>query len=157
MHRFFSFATAVVLAGVLSLPGRAADAPKPAGADNPPPGTRVEMPILIAPMVVDGNLISYAYVSSIIVATSPSAAVEVRAKVPFIQDAFVREVNRASIVTKDGDAGKDSGTEVDKAGLASRLLATARRVAGAGKVAEVRLAAIKISPMRPDGEQPPSP
>jgi len=157
MRRFFFFVTAVVLAGVLSVPGRAADAPKPAGSDSPQPGTSVEMPILIAPMVVDGNLLSYAYVSSIIVATSPSAAVEVRAKVPFIQDAFVREVNRASIVARDSGAGKDSGAEVDKAALASRLLATARRVAGAGNVAEIRFAAIKNSPMRPAGEQPPGP
>ncbi len=59
MHRFFSFAIAVLLAGILSGPGRAADAPKPAAANNPPPGTSVEMPILIAPMVVDGNLLAY--------------------------------------------------------------------------------------------------
>ncbi|MDE3114355.1 MAG: hypothetical protein KGL26_02030 [Pseudomonadota bacterium] len=151
MHRFFSFAIAVLLAGILSSPGRAADAPKPAAANNPPPGTSVEMPILIAPMVVDGNLLAYAYVTSIIVATSPPAAVEVRARVPFIQDAFVRDVNGPSIVDKN------TPDQVDKAALGTRLLATARRVVGPGKVAEVRISAIKISPMRPAGEQPPGP
>lgn len=151
MRRLFSFAGAVLLAGLLFFPGRVTAASQPAAANHPPPGTSVEMPILIAPMVVDGNLMSYAYISSIIVATSPSAAVEVRARVPFIQDAFVREVNGATIVDKN------TPDQVDKVALGARLLAAARRVAGAGNVAEVRFAAIKVSAMRPPGEQPPSP
>lgn len=151
MRRLLPFAIAVLVLGFALLPVHAAEAPKPAGTKNPPPGTSVEMPILLAPMTEGGNLVSYAYISRIIVATSPSAAIDVRAKVPFIQDADVREVNGASI------ADNNSPDQVDKAALAARLLATARRVVGPGKVAEVRFTEIKVSPMRPPGEQPPSP
>ena len=59
------------------------------------PGTNVEMPFLIAPMTVDGKLTGYAYISSKVVTRSRNASLEVRDKIPFIQDAFVRDVNEA--------------------------------------------------------------
>jgi len=114
----------------------------PALAGDPEPGTTVEMPILVAPLAVDGKLSGYAYVSSTITATSPNAAIDVRAKTPFIQDAYVRDVNGASIV-------KSSAPDtVDQTGLAARLLADARRIAGAEKVAGVKLTQVSITPLR---------
>ena len=59
------------------------------------PGTHVEMPFLIAPMSADGKLLGYAYISSKLATATPQASVEVRDKLAFIQDAFVRDVNAA--------------------------------------------------------------
>jgi hypothetical protein len=111
-------------------------------AKKPEPGTTVEMMILIAPMIVDGQIDNYAYISSAILATSPAAAVDIRARVPFIQDAYVRDVNAASIVK----AGMPDA--VDSDALTARLLACARRIAGAAKVAGVRLTQVQIAPVR---------
>lgn len=132
--------TAILAMALSLLPARAGEAPK---AAKPEPGTSVEMPILVAPLVEDGKLVSYAYVSSTIVATSPAAAIEVRAHTPFIQDAYVRDVNAAQVVTADAFHGVDEGA------LAARLLAAARRVAGSGKVASVRLTQVQISLLHP--------
>jgi len=136
---------AAVIAAVLGLIAA------PAWADDKPPqpGTTVEMPILITPLVVEGRLGGYVYVSSMIVATSPNAAIEVRAKAPFIQDAFVRDVNGASVV-KPGvsDANGLDANAVDSDGLTARLLADARRIAGDKKIAGVKLTQVTFAPLR---------
>jgi hypothetical protein len=108
------------------------------------PGTSVEMPYLIAPVTEDGKLVSYAYISSRIIATSPSAAIDVRNETPFIQDAYVRDVNASSI----SDASDPP--VVDRAALIKRLLAAAQRIVGASKVAQVEIIQIQFSQLRPD-------
>ncbi|HEX3674518.1 MAG TPA: hypothetical protein VHU87_09620 [Rhizomicrobium sp.] len=139
MVRIASLAFVVVL-GIAS--ASAADAPKPKA---PEPGTSVEMPYLIAPMIVDGKLTGNAYVSNKVIATSPAAASDIRNLTPFIQDAFVRDVNAKPI-------GKDSDpATVDQAGLQVRLLADARRIVGAGKVADLKIIQVQVNPIRPDG------
>jgi hypothetical protein len=93
-----------------------------------PPGTNVEMPFLIAPMSKDGKLLGYAYILGKLVASTQSAAIDVRDKLAFIQDAFVRDVNGAPI-------GKtDDPTQVDIDLLKARLTADARRIVGQDKV-----------------------
>jgi hypothetical protein len=132
-----------ILAAALLIASLAA--PALAGDEKAPePGTGVEMPYLIAPMVVEDRLVAYAYVSSKIVGTSPQAAIDIRLKLAFIQDAFVRDVNAASI----GQAADPS--KVDEVGLTARLLADARRIVGAGKIAGLKLVQVQISPMRPN-------
>lgn len=138
MRRHLLASILVIAAGLL--PARAGEAPRSA---KPAPGTSVEMPILVAPLLEDGKLVSYAYVSSTIVATSPAAAIDVRAHTPFIQDAYVRDVNAAPVVTADALRGIDEGA------LAARMLAAARRIAGSGKVASVKLTQVQISLLRP--------
>jgi hypothetical protein len=115
-------------------------------ADEPEPGTSVEMPYLIAPMTADDKLTAYAYVSSKIVASSPAAAIDVRDKTPFIQDAFVRDVN-ARPITKASDP-----TTVDRDALAARLLADAKRIVGDKKVVGITLVAIQVTPLRPQAQ-----
>jgi hypothetical protein len=115
-----------------------------AGAGAKPehePGTSVEMPYLIAPVIVDGQLFANAYVSSTIVAVSPAATIIVRDKLAFIQDAYVRDVNAAPI----GKAA-DPRT-VDIPALTARLLADARRVIGASYIDSVVIVRVQISPM----------
>lgn len=143
-----TLAIAIVTAGLgfaLSAPAAwAADAAK---AEAAKPGTSVEMPILVAPLSADGKLLAYAYVSSTIVASSASAAIDIRDKAPFIQDAFIRDVNGAPIGRKDAPDKLDSG------GLKARLLADTRRIVGAGKVADIQFTQVQITPLRPEAGQ----
>jgi len=120
-------------------------AAEPALAQQKPgdPGTNVEMPFLIAPLSVDGRLYGYAYISLKVVTATQSAALDVRDKVAFVQDAFVRDVNASSI----GKAG-DPKT-VDQPALVARLLADTRRVIGAAKIVNIVLIDVQISPIRP--------
>ena len=144
MRRSLAFAFALA-AGLVS-PGHAA----PPG---PPPGSTVEMPFLIAPMTVDDKLVAYAYISSTVVAATPAAAFEVRDKLAFIQDAYVRDVNAATI------AKADDPKSVDMPALVRRMLADAKRVVGADKVATVDIIEIKFAPLSSNGQTdvPPGP
>ena len=117
--------------------------PALAGAKaNHEPGTSVEMPYLIAPVIVDGQLYANAYVSSKIVATSPAATIVVRDKLPFIQDAYVRQVNGVPV-------GRASDPKtVDIPALTARLLAEAKRVVGANYIDSVEIIRVQMSPLR---------
>jgi hypothetical protein len=118
------------------------------------PGTNVELPVLIAPMNgTDGKLVSYAYVSGTLTASTPGDALTVRDRIAFVQDAFVRDVNGAPITRSD------DVTQVDKAGLAARLLADARRIIGAARVKAVVIDRVQIAPLHPtqSPEQAPPP
>jgi hypothetical protein len=118
------------------------------------PGTHVQMPFLIAPMSIDGRLQGYSYITSKLVASTPMASVEIRDKLPFIQDAFVRDVNGAPI----GRA--NDPLAVDVAALTERLVADARRIVGSTKVATITFQQIRFSPLHPkattDDPAPPS-
>ncbi|MBN9579321.1 MAG: hypothetical protein J0I02_00580 [Alphaproteobacteria bacterium] len=128
---------AIVL-GLLAGPAVAAPAAK-----APPPGSSVEMPYLVAPMATDeGRLAGYAYISIKLVARSPNSAVKIRGKVPFIQDAFVRDVNR-DMLPATGDPAK-----IDRAPLAARLLADARRIAGTAEVVSLEIIRIQVTTLR---------
>ncbi|HWU55730.1 MAG TPA: hypothetical protein VN175_09525, partial [Rhizomicrobium sp.] len=84
------------------------------------PGTNVDMPYLMAPMTdADGKLSGYAYLSTRLTATSEGMVTQVREKLPFIQDAMVRDVNSTGITTAD-DLEK-----VDVPAVEKRLLADA--------------------------------
>jgi hypothetical protein len=138
MNRFvFSLALAALLGDAN------ADAASNPAKDAPAPGSSVEMPYLIAPMNdADGKLLAYAYVSTKIVASSPDDAVEVRNKTPFIQDAFVRDVNTT------GFAKSDDPTAVDQPALLARLLNDARKVVGNDRIVTIVITQIQISPLR---------
>jgi hypothetical protein len=115
------------------------------GPKEPPhaPGTSVEMPYLIAPLTIDGKLVSYAYISSRIIASTPSTAIDIRGMTPFIQDSYVRDVNGQSI----GD--NSDPPVVDPKALVNRLLGDARRVIGASKINSVEIIQIQFSALRP--------
>src|SRR5471032_2125360 len=105
----------VLLLFLAATPAPAAEPDPTAGA-----GTHIEMPFLMAPMNgADGKLAGYAYISSRITANSAVSANEVRDKIAFIQDVFVRDVNGPSIGKPDDPA------QVNMQGLQARLLADA--------------------------------
>jgi hypothetical protein len=114
-----------------------------AGATAGAPGTNVEMPFLIAPMSKDGKLLGYAYISSKMVASSPAAAIGVREKLAFIQDAFVRDVNAEPVCKADDPRA------VDTALLNARLVAAAGRIVGSDKVVSMVFIAIQFAPLHP--------
>lgn len=120
-------------------PAEAATAASPAA-----PGTTIEMPVLIAPVTVNGRLEAYAYLTIQLVAASPGDVYRIREKVPFLQDAFVREVHARSI------ASSDDPKTVDLPALKERFAARIEAVAGPGLVAELRFQQAVVSPVRPD-------
>jgi len=111
------------------------------------PGTNVEMPFLMAPITnEEGKLSGYAYISSRLTASSGGAALTVRDKLPFIQDAFVRDVN-AQQVTAAGHTD-----EVDIPRLEARLLMDAQKVMGAGKVKIITICTIQMAALNAKGQ-----
>ncbi|HVZ70463.1 MAG TPA: hypothetical protein VG891_13460 [Rhizomicrobium sp.] len=136
--------TAALIA-LLAVPALAAEGEKQAAKDTHEknaPGTSVEMPSIISPMNdTDGRLAGYAYITCTIIAKTPDVAVAIRAKTPFIQDAFVRDVNKKPV------ALASDITQVDRPGVAQRFLADARKVMGSGKVVSLSITAVQMSPL----------
>jgi hypothetical protein len=140
-----------LLALALALPSFAADEKvKPAdvkageGKKGGKPGTNVDMPYLIAPLTnADGKLTGYAYLSSRLTAASDVIALAVRDKLPFIQDAMLRDVNAESVATADDPE------KVDIPGVEKRLLSDATKVMGPGKVKLITLCTVQISELHP--------
>ena len=130
----------------------AAPAPAPPSSDKSgAPGANVEMPFLMAPLTgSDGKLSGYAYISTRLTATSGAGALDVRDRIAFIQDAFVRDVNSAGVAKPT-----DPGT-VDNSALEARLLVDAKRVMGPGKVASIAIVQLQVAPLHPDPSQTPA-
>jgi len=133
---------AVALALLLPLRGASgAEAAKSAAAgdaqDDGP--TDVEMPPLIAPVIVDNRLDSYAYLTIELTPTARDKVFLIREKVPFLQDGFLREVNKAPI-------GKASDPKtVDQEALKKRLLARLNQILPAGTVSDLKFDQIVVS------------
>ena len=105
----------------------AAETSQPAGPRIP----SVAMPKLVAPIVIDGLLHHYAYLSVTLQLNDDGQKSMVLEKIPYLQDAFLREVHENSIA-REGDPGT-----VDREGLAQRLVAISARVLGPGVVKNV--------------------
>jgi hypothetical protein len=114
------------------------------------PGTNLDLPVVIAPITVDGKLTGYAYVQSRLTGATAGDVIAVRDKIAFVLDAFVRDVN-ATPVTMASDPN-----QVDKDGLARRMLADARRIMGAGHVKSVMVTDVQIGPLHPTQTVSPS-
>jgi hypothetical protein len=113
------------------------------------PGTNVDMPYLMAPLTSsEGKLIGYAYISSRLTAVSEAIARdEIRAKLPFIQDVFVRDVNGRGV------AATGDPEQVDLTSLEARLLSDAVKVMGSGKVKVITICTVEIAEMHADKTQ----
>jgi hypothetical protein len=108
------------------------------------PGTNVDMPLLMAPLTnEEGKLHGYAYISSRLTASSEGAVTDVREKLPFIQDAMLRDINNASVTTAE------DREKVDITAVEARLLANARKVMGASKVKQITICTVQIAELRP--------
>jgi hypothetical protein len=91
----------------------------------------------------DGKLTGYAYISSRLTAASEATTLIVREKIPYIQDAMVRDVNGADVATAD------DREQVDIPRLEARLMGDAKRVLGAGKVKQITICTVQIAELHP--------
>jgi hypothetical protein len=140
-----------LLVAALALPAVAAEkaegAKKEGKAGEPKkgqPGTNVDMPFLMAPLTnAEGKLTGYAYISTRLTAKSDTFALAVRDKLPFIQDAMVRDVNGNAVTTAEDPQS------VDVPRLESRLLADAQKVMGADKVKLITVCTVQIAELHP--------
>jgi hypothetical protein len=103
----------------------------------------VELPAVLAPMIVDTRLESYAYITIALAPTNRDKALLIREKMPFLRDVFLRELNKGTIV-------KASDTKaVDTDAVKTRLVARMNQVLPTGTVAELKLEQIVITSVQP--------
>lgn len=102
----------------------------------------VTMPTILAPMVADSRLENYAYITIVLKPAAPGGVLTIREKVPFLQDAFLRELNAASIVKADNPK------VVDEEALKPRLIARVNQILPAGTVAELKFEPIVVAPVQ---------
>lgn len=93
----------------------------------------ISMPTLVTPVVVNGELQHYVFLSITLELTSDAHKNMMLEKIPYLQDAYLREVHRAS-VAKDDDP-----TVIDEAGLKDRLMSVSATVVGPNVVKLVTL------------------
>lgn len=98
-----------------------------------PRAPALDMPPLVAPVIVNGELSRYVYLSVSLKLNDDSQKSMMLAKVPYIQDAFLREVHGASI------AHDNDPSIVDEAALIARLMRVCDTVVGAGVVKTIEL------------------
>lgn len=91
------------------------------------------MPTLVAPVVVNGELHHYVFLSVTLELSDPSHKKRMLEKIPYLQDAFLRDVHQLSIA-KDNDP-----MVPDDAGLKERLLRVSATVVGEQVVRAVEL------------------
>lgn len=134
-------AALLFLAALLILPARAAEESAAKGAKKGgAPGTNVDLPYLMAPLLDDnGKLLGYAYITSRLTVATESDKLTVTEKMPFLQDARVRDVNANPVFTP-GDHQK-----IDVAGVEARMLANARKIVGASRVKVITICTVQIA------------
>jgi hypothetical protein len=135
----------LVLAALVTLPALAAEKEgAQEGKKGGKAGTNVDMPFLMAPLTnEDGKLTGYAYISSRLTAASEATTLIVREKIPYIQDAMVRDVNGADVTTAE------DREQVDIPRLEARLMGDARKVLGQGKVKQITICTVQIAELHP--------
>jgi flagellar basal body-associated protein FliL len=94
---------------------------------------QLKMPRLVAPVMVKGEMVRYVHFEVKFILPDESNKKMLMDKVPYLQDAFLRDVHGATIVKNEDTQ------EVDEAGLKARLLAICARVVGNGLVKDIEL------------------
>jgi hypothetical protein len=133
---------AMLASGLLFLasPGDAAEsAPKTQGLVD------VELPAIFAPITVQQRLESYAYITILLTPAGADKTFTIREKMPFLRDAFLRELNKGTI------ARSDDPKVVDIAAVKARLMARLNQILPPGTVSELKLEPIQYSVIQPQG------
>jgi flagellar basal body-associated protein FliL len=104
--------------------------------------TNVELPAFLAPMLIENRLESYAYITIALTPANREKMLAIREKMPFLRDAFLREVNKASIVKADDPKA------VDTAALKARLLMRVDRILPKGTVSDLKFTQIVMTPIQ---------
>jgi flagellar basal body-associated protein FliL len=100
----------------------------------------VELPPILAPMVVQNRLEGYAYITVALAPNGRDKVNAIREKMPFLQDAFLREVNKTSVVKAEDPKA------VDAAAVTARLTARMNQILPQGTVTELKLQQIVLAP-----------
>ncbi|MBL9096104.1 MAG: hypothetical protein JNK07_04190 [Alphaproteobacteria bacterium] len=93
----------------------------------------LSMPVLVAPVVVNGELHHYVFLSVTLELSGDEHKDMMLEKIPYLQDAFLRDVHRATI-TREAEP-----TLVDEDGLKARLIKVSDATVGPGIVKAVQL------------------
>jgi hypothetical protein len=134
-------AIALGLGLALSLPD-ASRAAEPASPTGEAP-VDIEIPAIFAPVTIEARLDSYAYITVLLTPAAPDKALTIRAKMPFLRDAFLRELNKASII-KPGDP-----KTVDTVAVKARLIARMNQTLPEDTVADLKFEPIVFTPVQP--------
>jgi len=100
----------------------------------------IQMTPILAPMVVAARLEGYAYITVTLAPAGRDKVVAIREKMPFLQDAFLRELNKVTIVKADDPKA------VDATAVKTRLTTRMNQILPAGTVAELKLEQIVMVP-----------
>lgn len=138
------FATAAVLLAIAG-PAVASEPEKPKASD----GQYVDLAPVALPIVVEGQLINYVFVSARLQLTASADAAKLRAKEPFFRDALVRAAHKTPF-TNPNDY-----TVVDVSRLQSVLLRDATAIAGGKGIKAVVV--LSQTPKRRQGLPKPPP
>jgi hypothetical protein len=120
----------VVLLGAFPAIAGGGGAPKKDEHGGPDIPT-LKMPRLVAPVMVKGEMVRYVHLDVTLVLLREDDKKRVYDKVPYIQDAFLRDVHATTVLKSE------ETEELDRAGLRARLLAIVARVAGTSAVKDV--------------------
>lgn len=102
----------------------------------------VELPPIIAPMIVAQRLENYAYITVSLTPANLNQTFLIREKIPFLRDAFLRELNKGTIVKGDDPKA------VDVAAVKERLEARMKQILPAGTVTALKLAPIIVTSLQ---------
>ena len=131
---------AALAAALMVSPFEHAFGAEPAKDQGP---TDVELPPFLAPMLIDNRLESYAYITITLTPVSREKMLAIREKMPFVRDAFLREVNKGSIVKADDPKS------VDTVALKARLLVRLNQLLPRGTVSDLKFQQIVMTPVQP--------
>jgi len=117
---------AVLVFAALATPALADDVPKPKADDQ-----SVTLATVALPLVFDGQIVNYVFVSAKVLLTPQADALVLRDKEPYFRDALVRAAHRTPF-TRAGDYD-----HVDEGRLKAALYREAVAIVGPGKIAGV--------------------
>ena len=103
----------------------------------------IELPPILAPMVVAARLEGDAYITVALAPAGRDKVLAIREKMPFLQDAFLRELNKATIVKGDDPRAVDANA------VKTRLTARMNQILSPGTVAELKVEQIVLSSIDP--------
>jgi flagellar basal body-associated protein FliL len=142
MRTLFDLRKAAALAALLMVsPVERAVGAEPAPKDQAV--TNVELPAFLAPMLKDNRLEQYAYITVALTPANREKMLAIREKMPFLRDAFLREVNKANIVKADDP------NSVDTVALKARLLVRVNQILPKGSVSDLKFQSIQMTPIQP--------
>ncbi len=102
-------------------------------AKAPPPDQSVTLSPVALPLVFDGQIVNYAFVTVKLLLTPQADAIALRDKEPYFRDALVRAAHRTPFV-KAGDYN-----HLDDGKLKASLFRDASAITGPGKIAGVAI------------------